>query len=552
MKNRIKEVPLQLHKIPLAKRMMNVGIMDGGPDRVLGPYGNIHGVWKDQPCYIIGGGKSLNLIINNAGWEFFDGKHTIGINHTIEDYDRFEWFFFLDKRFLDKTSYDLKNFKGRIFARNTTGLYSDQNTTIFKTTNSRVSTKIEDGLYSGNLSGLAALNLAILTGANPIYLCGFGMMPEDTAQSYHYKPNYTAEDKSAARLVKFTRVQKYYSNFATWKKIIKNIGATLPPFETVSFSSVLESQGEKSKPAVEVLGREPIIAHISFSNQAEKHGDITRHIINRCYGRHSIHRYDSIPKADLYIIENFISTRESLKTFPHKKRAINLVHTTNCWDAGPFLSTIALTNTWQARLREHGIESKVIKGGIDLSEYKDSPDYTKSIFGRITRWSPGKIPPWWSDFVREMLAKNPKSSCLMYVDFVNKRPAHPAMDRLTYDQSVKIHEYKGQYLKNMSVYVHANGSFRETMSHAVIEAMATGLPIVYLREGGVIAEVVGNAGVGCRNQSELQRELHAILNNQGLREQLGKRSLEQAKNYNVDVMIKNWDQEIKSCLGKLV
>lgn len=548
---------LQLHelKIPdrnapreeVARWFMDVGAMDGNLQKALGPYGGIKDVWKNQPCYVIGGGMSLNTILDTAGWEFFRGKHTIGINHVIEDFDGFEWFMFLDRRFLQKTTYDIKKFKGRVFARNTTGLQPTQKITVFKTTNNRVSTKIEDGLYSGNLTGLAALNLAILTGANPIYLCGMGMTGKETARQYHYKPDYTAEDKQQKRVEKFTRTMRFFANFSYYKKRIKVIGTTLHPFQRISFLD----HAKIKKPIVEVLGREPVIAHLSFSPRVEEHADITRGIIERCYGRHSIYKFTEIPNADLYILEHFISTRDVIAKFPHKMKAINLVHSMNCFHAGPFLSTIALTNTWAARLKEKGVKAKVIYGGIDLDEYTDRPDYDKAVFGRITRWSPGKIPPWWGELSVKLLNQNKNASCLIFADFVHKRPTPVRHQRIIYDSSVKICDNKNPHLAKLSIYVHANGSFRETMSHAVIEAMATGLPIVYLYEGGVIQEVVREAGIKCRNKDELERELNALIQNPGLREALGKRSIERAKQFHINETVKKFDEEIKRCLKLL-
>ena len=451
IKNKEKKIicanKIKLHKLKIptkksspaevATYMMGAGTMSGDLKKYLGPYSGIKNVWKDQPCYIIGGGPSLKDIIDTEGWSFFDGKHTIGINHAIEDYDRFEWFLFLDKRFLDLTNYNLDNFTGRIFASNKTGMKASDKITIFKTKDNQVSTQIEDGLYSSSLSGLVALNLAILTGANPIYLCGMGMTGKETAENYHYKETYTGETKSEERFRKFRRVMKHFGNFSFYKDRVKNIGATISPFETISFDSI-----RKNQPALKVLGRDPVIAHLSFCAQVEKHADITRGIIENCYGRHSLHKFDDIPQADLYILEHFISTRDAIKAFPHKMKSINIAHSVNCWDKGPFLSTIALTNTWKNQLVAHGMDANrisVISGGIDLDQYTQIPDYSKAVFGRMTRWSPGKIPGWWGAFTDNMLNQNKHAECKMFVQFVHRRPAPIQRDRLSYDNTVKIY-----------------------------------------------------------------------------------------------------------------
>jgi len=547
---------LHLHNISPPKRnaptkqvaayFKNAGYMDGDLNKALGPYGNIEDVWKDQPCYIVGCGPSLKNIIDKEGWEFFDNKHTIGINHVIEDYDGFEWFLFLDQRFLTITTYDIKKFKGRVFVRNTVQMKPSQKVTVFKTKEDRASISIEDGLYSGSLSGLAAVNLALLTGANPIYLCGFGMVGDETCDNYHYKSTYTGETKDESRLRKYKRANQFYLNFSQWKHRVKSIGTELKPFDKISLCDVIDK-----KPKIKIIGREPKIAHLSFSGKTENHADITRAIISDCYGVHSMHMFDNVPKADLYILEHFMSTKESIRVFPHKMKSINLVHSTNCWDYGPFLSSVCLTETWKQRLSDHGVDAKVIKGGVDLNDYKLLPDYPRSIFGRITRWSPGKIPKWWAGFVDNILTKNPQSECLMFSDLINKNPAPLQRERMYYDKTVKIYENKNPHLAKLSVYVHANGTFRETMSHAVIEAMATGLPIVYLYEGGVIEEVVGDAGIKCMNQDQLERELSAMLNSQKLREEFGARSLERANVWDIKETVRLFDEEIKSCLDKL-
>ena len=150
--------------------------------------------------------------------------------------------------------------------------------------------------------------------------------------------------------------------------------------------------------------------------------------------------------------------------------------------------------------------------------------------------------------VNELLNENEHAECLIMSELGHKRPTPLQRDRLTYDRTVKISDNKNPALARLSVYVHANNTFRESMSHAVIEAMATGLPVVFLDEGGVIREVTGSAGIRCRNQQELKREISALLNNQELREMMGKRGIEQAKAWDLKKTVVEFDAEIKRCL----
>lgn len=517
-------------------------------------YENINGAWAGEECYIIGAGPGLGEFIKKVGWNFLDGKHTIGINHTIEDYDRFEWFLFLDKRFLDKTTYDMNRYTGRVFAHCQTGKLPSEQNVIFHTGTDKPTLKIQDGLYNGNLSGLCALNLALIAGASKIYMIGFGMNGTGTKEAYHYKPSYTGEVKEEKIYNKFVRVQCQYNAFEPYVDRIIHV-TDGDDCESLKNKMTLDNfilQNTQNK--VEVSNRNPIICHISFSNKLSDHADITRYIIKEGFGKHIlVSQNEIIPNADLYITEHFLSTDKFVNAFPKKSKTINIVHTVNCIPHDGFLKNIALTSAWKKVLEQYFVKNiEVIHGGIDLDPYAGITPTSEKVFGRITRWSAAKIHPEWNRIVKEILDEMPDSKCLIYsqLDQVNKRDIlnHP---RMVYDSSCKIDMFKGSFLKNMSVYVHMNGSFKDTLSFGVIEAMATGLPIVYLSEGtGVLEEVTGNAGIRCTSVDEVKKAIKELLKNEAMRIEYGSRARARAKTFDKNIMIKKFDEVIKSCLEK--
>lgn len=546
---------IQLNKMKIDdtwKFFQKLGFIDGNRLDARN-YDGIHGVWQDEPCFIIGGGPALKEFISEIGFDFLNDKHTIGINHIIEDYDNLEWFFFLDQRFLEKTTYNLNNFIGRIFAQCTTGLKQSEKITLYYCTTDRPGNKIQDGLFSPNLSGLAALNLAILTGANPVYLLGYGMGSGASEKSYHYKEDYTGEVKKKEIFEKFIRVNKQFEHFCQWAHRIMHVteGDDIPVFKKMRIAQFKKEVVDKS-PTIKI-NQKPTIVHCSFSDNVEVHADITRYMIKECFGNHKIIDINKgvIPKADLYIFEHFQSTNQAIIKFPYKHKAIDIVHTVNCIPPKGFKKVISLTQAWKQILKGYFIESDQIYGGIDIDAYKDiCPDYDKKVFGRITRWSPSKIHPGWNRLVKEILEDYPDSKCLMYVDFMNRRNRETLKhERMIYDESCKINMFKGDFLKNLSVYVHANGSFKETLSFAIIEAMATGLPIVYLAEGsGVIGEVVGGAGVECKTIQAIKEVIIEMLKNRDYREEYGKLAKERSKFFSKYKMVKEFNRIIKECL----
>lgn len=296
---------------------------------------------------------------------------------------------------------------------------------------------------------------------------------------------------------------------------------------------------------------QPNIVHLSFSNNPDDHFEYMRMILKHCYGNHSIHTFENYPKdnVDLYITEHFMSTRKYLKDFPYKKKTINVIHSVNCIPSNKgknFLCQIALTNTWKKRLRRKGIRNiKVIPGGINLESYKNVK-YNPNLktFGRLTRWSSSKIPTWWNDMVKDILDMNENYKCLMYIDIKSRSRTFLKHDRMIYDQSCKIHHFKGDYLKHLGLYVHANGTFRDIMSNAIVEAMATGLPIIYLNENST-KEVIDYAGIIVYNKSELKRKILKMLNNRSKRIRYSQLSKKRVKDFDVKFTIERYNELIK-------
>ena len=203
------------------EHLENVGRVSDGRVR-LGPYENINNIWLNEPCYVVGGsisarGFDLNLL---------DGKHTIGLNHMIEVYDGFEWFLFMDQRFMRISKYDISKYKGKIFAHNNTQLNNfnkPENVVLFKCNNKRPSLRIEDGLFNRSLTGLAGLNLAIITGANPIYMIGMDIPKGlNIDEGIHYNEDYTGEHRAEKSLKGYIGRYEYFKHFIPYKDRIVN------------------------------------------------------------------------------------------------------------------------------------------------------------------------------------------------------------------------------------------------------------------------------------------------------------------------------------------
>lgn len=127
--------------------------------------------WKGRRCFVIGGGASLR----DFDFSLIENELTIGVNKIYRVFEP-TILFFADRIMYDeimplkmksiKVAVDYTNacFDGVYYVRSagTKGVGMDI-----------------DNLYTGNNSGFGALNLALVLGAEPIYLLGFDYIPID-------------------------------------------------------------------------------------------------------------------------------------------------------------------------------------------------------------------------------------------------------------------------------------------------------------------------------------------------------------------------------------
>lgn len=528
----------------------------------LGPYTGIKNAWKDQPAFIVGASASLK------GYDLrkLNGLNTIGINHMIEYYDKFKWFIFLDNRFLKKTTYDLNNYKGKIFSSNACMLLSDNLDVVrFKKRGQRdhVDMDIEKGLYNGCLTGLAALHLALISGANPIYLLGCDNTPDQTYQDYHYGNNdYNGEIKTKEKYEKYIGALGYYKKFLPWKNRIINVcpNGKMEYFNKISLenldSIISEIKGidikEQNFEKIEIKKREPIICHVMKMNDIKQMGDITRYVYDQCYGKHITHNINdkNLPFADIYLLECFINGHKEFlefkKPFPAAK-IISLIHSSGrCTASRESDKVITISTAFKQKFPK----SIMIPAGIDLSLYDNEVDYNKQTFGRITRYSPGKVHPAWNNIILEILNEYIDSKCIMYVD----RYPETHHQRLVVDTTIKINEVqkKAKKLSELTIFADMHNTFVETFSLCLLEAMATGLAIVLYSsvDQPAMREIISYSGIICNSAPQFRDTIKRLLKNPEEKKEWGQKAKERAKEFSIEKMIKQYDKVFKEILNE--
>lgn len=156
-------------------------------------------IWADEPCYIIGGGPSLD----SFDFESLRGRHVLGCNATCYmDPSLVPWTIFGDASFLSKHRDVLEKYVaagGNVVTNNSKFRKRRGRPSWLK-----VMLKQNRGLGRDRLgwnanTGASAVNLALLFGANPIYLLGYDMQLRDGKANFHNAYTKPANAKSYVR-----------------------------------------------------------------------------------------------------------------------------------------------------------------------------------------------------------------------------------------------------------------------------------------------------------------------------------------------------------------
>lgn len=154
--------------------------------------------WYNTPCYIIGGGPSLE---REWAWlrRKLEGKLTIGINRAYEQYDP-TIIFGMDPKFIRwiqmgkygnpaiKKFAESKAYKVWLCTYKCSLPDDIYILKIYRTYTESLRSfpfSMKEGIGCGSNSGYAALNLAACLGANPIYLIGFDLKHSGTQTHWH-------------------------------------------------------------------------------------------------------------------------------------------------------------------------------------------------------------------------------------------------------------------------------------------------------------------------------------------------------------------------------
>jgi len=151
------------------------------------------GAWKNEPCFLIGGGPSLR------GFDFErlrGAGRVIAINKAFMDAPFADMLFSMDHRFynwlrigINKNMVGAKQkfaeFQGIKCWLDINNSFYDGIYFVVGKRGGDMAVSLEDGIPPGNNSGYAAIQIAMVLGCDPIYLLGYDMNHDNGVSHYH-------------------------------------------------------------------------------------------------------------------------------------------------------------------------------------------------------------------------------------------------------------------------------------------------------------------------------------------------------------------------------
>jgi glycosyltransferase involved in cell wall biosynthesis len=264
------------------------------------------------------------------------------------------------------------------------------------------------------------------------------------------------------------------------------------------------------------------------------HGELVKaaFILKKVYGIKWIHTFHAIERLRI----KQLSVEE--KEFGDLISWIE--STTNYCDGAIFVSKDLL----KEGKKYYTLKSiRVIPNGVDLSLFNYTPITKKNVLF-IGRFSKDKGIHYMPQLINEVM-NIPNTTFTICAPYETPTPELKAIEKIIQNQKevfgerltlilqAQKQEVIRQLYKNCQVYIQP--SKYESFGLCIVEAMATGRPVVAFRVGG-IPEVIGEAGFTVKNIKEFVAKIKELLNNKSTCISVGEKASIRAKTFDWDLI----------------
>ena len=205
-------------------------------------------IWKNEPCFLIGGGSSLKEFdctqLKGRG-------RTIAINIAGLTICKWaDYLYWSDKRFYEWNAARIDKFKGTKITRTRDqakiSVPPDVKVVRFST---KQYLSRDPKVLGGFCSGSTAINIAFLQGCNPIYALGFDMKPDKNGNSNFHTEHkvVTAPERYSKRFAPVLNQMAAQLSHTPTKVYVVSTNTMLKCFPVLTYDELMEKLNHENR-----------------------------------------------------------------------------------------------------------------------------------------------------------------------------------------------------------------------------------------------------------------------------------------------------------------
>ena len=190
--------------------------------------------FSNEPVFLVGGGPSLKLF----NWRLLDDKQVIAINRSFQKLPHATIVYFSDERFFNWYKDSLLEHGGHLISV-AKRIDHDRVHKFKRVGRSGLSLKM-GSLCTGNDSGYAAINLAVLFKAKTIYLLGYDMCFSGKRSHWHDGyPTYNEEKRLVEKMLPHYQSLSEFTTILNVDIINLNLESQIQVFPKQNYKTIL-------------------------------------------------------------------------------------------------------------------------------------------------------------------------------------------------------------------------------------------------------------------------------------------------------------------------
>jgi len=252
--------------------------------------------------------------------------------------------------------------------------------------------------------------------------------------------------------------------------------------------------------------------------------------------------FDSKRKT-IHMVENMLPYPNSDKEYQETAK-YNALHSSKVYSIS--------TKVQESVKREYGIDTDIIPVGVDTSLFMpvefDKKRNTRLKILSVGTFQKRKQPELFADIAKRF------SECDFYwigegelKSIVTEKKRVERIDNLFLLDNMQ-HSELSKFMSSCDIFLFP--SIHEGFPKVIVEAMASGLPVIAFDKYGPEAVIDSKTGFVVSNKDKMIKKLELLIKNKNLRKEYSQNAIQRAKEFDWKIVVKKWEEVIFNLLNR--